>query len=158
MILWSQPLADVYDRHPTTLILDGKFAHLAALGGFAWLSISGGLDARHLLVLGLIWAGLLAVSAALTWFVARHRIRVVITPAAAIRQQGSIEQTLPFGDSVDYTLTRGPLRRALNLPGVLHLHSQTGVMRSLSLSWPVVATEMPALNAALTTALKGKRP
>lgn len=151
MTLWSQTLNQIQNAHPL-YSLTSKGPMPAALGliGGAGLAlrydapVAGALIALLLILLPLV----------ITLWLDRHRIRFEITPTGAIRHQGGIEQSLPFGTEVNYTLTRGPIRRALNLPGVLRLNSQTGVMRSWSLTWPVAATELPALDAALKTALK----
>lgn len=154
MSLWSQSLDSVISSHPLySLIAKGPLpAALGLIGG-------GGIVLRYDAVpfgilIGLV---LIALPVLVTQFLDRSRIRFEITKTGAIRHQGDIEQSLPFGTAVDYTLTRGPIRRALNLPAVLRLNSQTGVMRSWSLTWPVAATEIPALDAALKTALGGKR-
>lgn len=151
MTLWSQTLNQVQTQHPTYgLTAKGPVPALFGLGlGYLLairydLPLAGALAAPAFILLPLV----------ITLWLDRHRIRFEITPTGAIRHQGGIEQSLPFGTEVNYTLTRGPIRRALNLPGVLRLNSQTGVMRSWSLTWPVAATELPALDAALKTALK----
>ncbi|WP_420568372.1 hypothetical protein [Thalassovita sp.] len=153
MTLWSQTLDEVVSTHPLYgLTAKGPMpAILGVLGGF-------GLSMRYDAPLPGILIGLLLILMPwlVTRFVDRRRIRFQIAQGQATRFQGKIEQALSFGTTVDYTLTRGPLRRALNLPGVLHLNSQTGVMRSWSLTWPIAAQNMPALDAALTQALKGE--
>lgn len=154
MTLWSQPLDAVISAHPLHSLL-AKGPLPAALGLIAGGAIALRSDA--ILFAVLVGLALAALPVLVTLLLDRSRIRFEITQTGAIRHQGDIEQSLPFGTSVDYTLTRGPIRRALNLPGVLRLNSQTGVMRSWSLNWPVAATEIPALDAALKTALGGKR-
>jgi hypothetical protein len=154
-MLWSQTLDEVASAHPLYgLTAKGPMpAALGIAGGF-------GMAMRYEAPLPgvLIALLLIAMPWLVTQFFERHRTRFQILEGQAIRHQGSIEQALSFGTTVDYTLTRGPLRRALNLPGVLRLNSQTGVMRSWSLTWPVAAQNMPALDAALTHALEGKKP
>ncbi len=153
MILWHQTLNDVQSEHPLyAMIAKGPVPALLGLGGAVWMvlyvqSVLSGV------ALGL---ALILLPVAITLLIDRARVRFEITETAALRHQGVIEQSLPFGTQVNYTLTRGPIRRALNLPGRLTLHSQTGIMRSWSLNWPIAATQMPALDAALTQALRGK--
>lgn len=153
MTLWSQTLDDVVSAHPLYgLTAKGPLpALLGALGGFA-LFVQYEAPVPGILI-GLL---LILMPWLVTRFIDRRRIRFEISARQATRHQGGIEQALSFGTSVDYTLTRGPFRKALNLPGLLQLNSQTGVMRSWSLSWPVAAENMPALDAALTQAFKGK--
>ncbi len=153
MTLWSQTLNEVVSAHPIYgLTAKGPMpAILGVLGGF-------GLAMRYealapALVIGVL---LIAMPWLVTHFIDRHRTRFEISAKQAIRTQGTIEQALLFGTTVDYTLTRGPIRTALNLPGVLRLNSQTGIMRTWSLAWPVAAENMTALGAALTQALEGK--
>ncbi|WP_319826184.1 hypothetical protein [Thalassovita sp.] len=155
MTLWTQTLDQVITAHPA-YGLTAKGPAPAALGIIGGTALALRYDAP--LIGALVALILILLPLIVTHLLERHRIRFELTGAAAIRHQGAFESSLPFGAEVNYTLTRGPIRRALNLPGVLQLHSQTGVMRSLSLKWPVAVTEMPALDAALKTALKGKRP
>lgn len=153
MTLWHQSLNEVQSQHPL-YALTAKGPVPAVLGAIgASVVIVQFQSVLFGLVLGLMFT-LLPV--AITLLIDRARVRFEITETAALRHQGVIEQSLPFGTQVNYTLTRGPIRRALNLPGRLTLHSQTGIMRSWSLNWPIAATQMPALDAALTQALRGK--
>ena len=151
MTLWSQTLDQVHTAHPL-YGLTSKGPLPAALGVIGGAGLAVRYDAP------LIGIGLGLLLVVLPWIITvlleRSRIRFELTQTAAIRHQGAFESSLPFGAEVNYTLSRGPIRRALNLPGVLHLDSQTGVMRSLSLTWPIAATEMRALDTALKTALK----
>lgn len=151
MTLWSQTLNQVQTQHPLYgLTSKGPLPAVFGVVGGAGLALRYDAPLPGILI-GLL---LILMPLLVTLTLERHRIRFELTGTSAIRHQGAFESSLPFGADVNYTLTRGPIRRALNLPGILHLHSQTGVMRSLSLTWPIAATEMSALDAALKTALK----
>jgi hypothetical protein len=157
MTLWSQPLSLVYERHPLALITSSRIPHLLAvlLGVVVWLWV-GELAPTHLRLLVLAWLGLIVVSVALKWAIIRHRSTYQITETGIILTQGQVEQDLPFGENADYTLTRGPVRRLLNLPAVLHLKGQQNVMRSWTLVWPIADTHVDDLRRALDSVLKGK--
>jgi hypothetical protein len=153
MTLWTQTLDEVITTHPLYgLTAKGPMpAILGILGGFGlWMRYEAPLPG---ILIGLL---LILMPWLVTRFIDRRRIRFEIAPGQATRFQGEIEQALSFGTAVDYTLIRGPIRKALNLPGVLRLNSQTGVMRSWSLTWPVAAHNMAVLDSALTKALEGK--
>lgn len=157
MTLWSQSLAHVYDRHPLMLLAGHRLPLAVALAVYAWLRYTGTDTPTALLMLGGALIAWIALSAAVTWVLTRHRTQFILTDTGITRMQGSIEQTLPFGDSADYTLTRGPLRRALNLPAELRLSGQQGIMRKWTVKWPVADTHMADLRQTLDTVLKGKR-
>ena len=112
MTLWTQTLDEVITTHPLYgLTAKGPLpAILGILGGF-------GLSMRYEAPLPGILIGLLLILMPwlVTRFIDRRRIRFAIAPGQATRFQGEIEQALSFGTSVDYTLTRGPIRKALNL-------------------------------------------
>lgn len=157
MTLWSQSLAHVYQRHPMALLTSARAAHLVLVIGLGWLALQDRLHLSALLGLGMLWLGLVTLMVAFKWAFSRHRSRFAITETGILSTQGQIEQDLPFGENADYTLTRGPLRRLLNLPAVLHLKGQQNVMRSWTVVWPIADTHIDELRQTLDTVLKGKR-
>ncbi|SEP80043.1 hypothetical protein [Thalassovita taeanensis] len=154
--LWSQSLAEVYARHPLHLFSGAATPVTLILLSLGWAF--GPQVGLNPLWITLILAAFLGLRYAMIWFLERPRVRFTLTPTGPVRVQGDIEQPLPFGDSANFTLTRGPLRRALNLPALLTLSGQNGIMRSWTVVWPVVADRMDTLRTALDQALEGKRP